>query len=290
MNHSSDVAIVVDSAASLPQEVIDHPRMQIAPMRLSIDGKTYLDREEIAPDEFYRLLKQAKEMPTTSAPSPAGFVEAIRRAENTCGAVLCITVGARFSASHDAATLAAEEIKSSNSDMQISVLDSESAAGGQGLVAMEAWRAAVDGATLGQVISTATKVVRSVGLLAYVDTFYYLWKGGRVPMIARVGASLLKIKPIFQLRDGEIKTIARPRTRRKAVRRLFELMAEHVGDHKVKATVMHADALDSAQELAKRVESEFDCEDLYVSEFTPVMGAHIGPGLVGIAFWATDSS
>jgi DegV family protein with EDD domain len=140
--------------------------------------------------------------------------------------------------------------------------------------------------SLDDVRAAAEAVAPKVRLLAFVDTLYYLWKGGRVRRIAHVGTSLLKIKPTLELARGEIKVVARPRTYRKAASRLLELMHERAEPGRIHATVCHADAADAAEDVRRRVEAEFTCEELFVSEFTPVMGAHIGPGLVGVAFWS----
>ena len=118
-----------------------------------------------------------------------------------------------------------------------------------------------------------------------MDTLYYLWKGGRVPGIAHAGASLLKLKPIFELSQSEVRSIAKPRTAHRAREKMIELMAERVADSTVHAIVMHVAAFEDAEQLRRSVGERFECSELFVSEFTPVMGAHIGPGMVGVAFW-----
>ena len=137
--------------------------------------------------------------------------------------------------------------------------------------------------------AAAEGVIPRVRLLAFVDTLYYLWKGGRVPAIARVGSSLLRIKPIFELAQGEIRTVARPRTRKRAMSRLLELMRERAEPNRIHVSVLHADAHEAAEEMRQLIEAEFRCEELFIGEFTPVMGSHIGPGLVGVAFWSECS-
>ena len=278
------MAIVVDSAASLPA-ASETPGLHVVPMGVTIDGKTYLDGRDLEPSAFYAKLRASKELPTTSAPSPARFLEAFEAAREDSGAVFCLTVGSRFSASLDSARSAVEEAKVSLPGLEVVVLDSESAAGGQGLIALEAWRAARDGGGLDEVDAAAREVIHRVRVVAFVDTLYYLWKGGRVPRIAHAGTSLLRIKPLFELARGEVRTVARPRTQRRAMARLLDLVAEGAQGRPVHATVMHADALEAAEELRQQLDAMLPCEELFVSEFTPVMGAHIGPGLVGIAYW-----
>ena len=285
VRHSPPVFVVVDSAASLPAEKVQQPQLLVVPMGVSFGESTYRDGRDLSPTDFYRLLRESPTLPTTSAPSPASFLEAFQQAAEEARSVLCLTVASHFSASFDSAKTAAREAKETLPDLEVSVLETQSAAGGEGLIALEAWRVARLGKGLEEVSSAAQRVIARVRVLAFVDTLYYLWKGGRVPRIAHEGASLLRIKPLFELIQGEVRTVARPRTHRRAVRRLLDLMRQRVGSDRIHATVMHADAADAAEELRQQVEEEFSCQELFTSEFTPVMGAHIGPGLLGIAFW-----
>ena len=200
--------------------------------------------------------------------------------------MICLTVASRFSSSAQSAMTAVERASSELPRLRIEIIDSKCAAGAEALVATETLRAARAGMTFEEVRDVALRVVSQVRLLAFVDTMYYLWKSGRVPMIAHAGTSLLKIKPIFEVYRGEIQSLARPRTRRRATDRLLSLMSERVADGPVHASVMHADAPEDAEALRERIATEFDCKELFVSEFTPVMGAHIGPGMMGVAFWS----
>ena len=279
------VGIVVDSAASLPPEAHRAKGLRVVPMRLTFGERTYADGEDLSTTQFYRMLRKSDDMPATSSPSPAAFLKGFRDASPSAQSVLCLTVASRFSSSFDSATRAAQEAGTALPGLEVTVLDSGTAAGGEGLVAMEAWRAAGDGLGLQEVKAAAEAVIRRVRLLAFVDTLRYLWKGGRVPGIAHAGASLLRLKPMFELADGEITSVARPRTTRNAVRKLKELLRLRIADGPVHAAILHADADGLAEELREWVQSDFECADTYVSEFTPVMGAHIGPGLVGVAFW-----
>ena len=276
------VQIVVDSAASLPPEMSNAPGLQVVPMRLQLGGRSYLDVVDLSPTDFYKLLRECKEPPTTSAPPPAMFREAFEKAEGS--EVLCLTVAARFSSTYDSARAAAAEYLTDNPTPNVLVLDTESAAGGQGLVALEAWRAAQAGRSLQEAAEAARTVAARVRLLASVDTLYYLSRSGRVPKIAHAGNSLIGIKPVFELARGEVRTRARPRGTRRAIRRLVKLVREAAG-RGVHAAIMHADAPQEAEELRGLAERELLCREVFVSEFTPGMGAHIGPGLLGIAYW-----
>ena len=288
MANEDQVAIVVDSAASLPAKVGEHDAVYVVPMQLNIGGRTYLDGRDLAPSEFYRLLRARAGAPTTSAPSPAQFLDAFERAARDHPNIACLTVSRSFSSSFDSARAAAQDAGVSLPHAKVAGLDTQTAAGGEGLVATEAWRVASRDAGLDEVMSAARAVVAKVSLLAFLDTLYYVWKSGRVPAVAHAATSLLQIKPVLEMARGEIHNVARPRTAARAEERMLEQMRRRIGSGPVHATVMHGDAEEQAEALRQRVESEFPCQELYVSEFSPVMGAHTGPGLLGIAFWSRD--
>ena len=270
----------------MPSGFSERPGFYVAPMTISIDGASYRDGIDITTAEFYRRLRNAETPPTTAAPPSGAFLDCFRLAAAKHESVLCLTASSRFSASLDAASLAAEDARKSTALSEIRILDSQAAAGSQALAALEAWRAAQQGATLARAEMRATRVIDRVQLLAFVDTLRYLRRSGRVPLAAHIGASLMMIKPLFKLQRSEIATIERPRTRRTAVRRMLELMRAETASRSIHAAVMHADALDDAETIRQTIAQNYDCAELYVSEFTPAMGAHIGPGLLGVAFWS----
>ena len=279
------VAVVVDSAASVPGEFRASPLAFLVPMRLHIGGATFRDGVDISSSDFYKTQRRNVEPTSTSAPAPADFLSAYEAAARVADSALVLVVSGDFSAAKQSADLARERFRDTRGDFEIRILDSRSAAGGQGLIAWEALKAASAEANLDQTEARALEIRDRVRLLAYVDTLYYLWKGGRVPGIAHAGASLLKIKPVFELRQSQIHSLARPRTTRRAGDKMIELMAERVGDAKVHAIVMHVASAEKAELLRDTVGNRFDCAELFLTEFTPVMGAHIGQGMVGVAFW-----
>jgi len=122
-----------------------------------------------------------------------------------------------------------------------------------------------------------------------LDTLHYLVKGGRVPQAAGLVNSVLKIKPVFTLNQGEAHTVALPRTVEGAMKHILSMMKEKVVSRQsLRVAVMHADAADRALELKNRISAQFDCSELFITEFTPVMGVHTGPGLVGVAFCSDE--
>ena len=213
------------------------------------------------------------------------FFQTFLELGKTSSSILCVTVSLNFSASYNAASKAASDVKQLRPEMKIDVLDSQSAAGAQGLVALEACRAAKRGDSYEMVIDAAQTVIQRVSLLAFPETLDYLRQSGRIPRMAYTGMSLLKIKPIFELSKGKIRNLAKPRTVNKASEKLVNLMSKRISGP-VHATVMHADALEVAEQLKETIALEFQCEELFLTQFSPVMGSHTGPGLLGIAFWS----
>ena len=277
------MAVVVDSAASLPIDR-DADAPILVPMLVLIGGQTYRDGVDLTPAQLYRTISEGSATPTTAAPSPQAFYEALTQAAQRANSVLCITVARRFSTAYDSAVLAAELARGRHPGLEVSVLDCGSAAGGEGLVTLAAQRSAATGATLPEVESAARDAASGVRLVAYVDTMYYLWRGGRVPGIAHAGASLLSIKPIFELANGRISRKMPARTLRSARRRLLKMVAKGVGGRPVTVCVMHAGVPEVAAAVEDALSDTIDCREIYVAEFSAVMGTHIGPGALGVAY------
>jgi DegV family protein with EDD domain len=280
------VAIVTDTTACIPQEQVAEYDIEIVPVQLIFEDKTYRDGIDISPTEFYALLRQAKKPPTTSASSPDPYFEAYRKASQRAQSILCLTLPSKFSAMFNSALVAKQMVKTALPDVVIEVIDCTTAAAGQGLVALAAARAAASGKDLDEVIKIASNVMERVNLFATLDTLHYLVKSGRVPQAAALVNSLLKIKPVFTLNHADARTVALPRTITSAMKRMLKLMEQKVvKGQPLHVAVMHADALDKAIALRDRIASQFNCTELFITEFTPVMGVHTGPGLLGVAFY-----
>ena len=283
------VAIVTDSTSCLPQEEVERYSIEVVPVNLVHEGRVYRDGKDLTAEEFYRLLKKAKKLPTTSPASPGDYLEVFRRVGEKARSILCISVSGKLSGMFDSARAAAELATDVLPRTTIQVLDSGTAAMAQGFVVLAAARAARLGNNLQEVMEAATRIMPRVELVAVLDTLYYLARGGRVPMVAAWAASLLQIKPILMLSRGEVGLLERVRTRKKAFSRLVEIMRERVGGKRpLHASVFHAQALEEARALGEEIVREFQPQELYLTEFTPVMGVHAGPGVVGLAYYAED--
>jgi DegV family protein with EDD domain len=258
----------------------------VVPVQLIIEDKTYRDGVDISADEFYTLLRNAKNMPSTSSSSPVPYVEAYRNAARKAQSILCLTEPSKFSAMYDSARIAAETARTTLQEITIEVIDCTTAAAGQGLVALAAAKAAALNKPLAEVKSLTENTMSKINLFASLDTLKYLVKSGRVPQAAALVNSILNIKPVFTLNHADPHTIALPRTTKSATNRILKLMEKAaIKGQPLHVAVMHADALEQAINLKNRITSRFECREIFITEFTPVMGVHTGPGLFGVAFY-----
>ena len=283
------VAIVTDTTACIPREQVEEYAIELVPIQIIFGDKVYLDGIDISPAEFYTLLRQAEKLPTTSGSLPGPFLEAYCKASQRAPSILCITLSSKLSGVFNSARLAMEMAKEALPNVVIEVIDCGTAAAAQGLVVLAAAKAAALGKSLVEVVDIARSVMPRVNLFATLDTLYYLVKGGRVPKVAALASSLLKIKPIFTVNGGEAHPVTNVRTNPGAMKRILKIMGQKiVKGQPLHVAVMHADALDRAIVLRNQISSRFDCAELFITEFTPVMGAHTGPGVIGVAFYSGE--
>jgi len=281
------VTVVVDSSSCLPQDLQQASGIIVVPHQLITNDLVYRDGVDIQPGEFYQLQQNNGSRTTTSAPAPQAFLDAFQQAGEGGNDVLCLTVSPRFSAATlDSARIAMRMAQEQDSGQQISVMDSQAAAGAEGFIALEAARAATRGATLQELVESTQRLIPRVHLLAFLDTLHYLGRSGKITKVKAWAGSLLGLKPLTELSHGEARLISKPRSRAKAMVQLLGVAQERMGQSPAHVNVMHANAPDDAAELRQKVESTLNCREIFVSEFTPVMGAHTGPGVLGLAFYA----
>lgn len=275
-------AVVTDSAANLPPELIKRHHILVVPVLVHLDGREYHDGVDIAPADVYRYLRTSPNgtLPKTSTPSVGDFVRVYTQAAQEAEEIVSIHLSKELSGVYQTACLARDLV-----DAPIHVLDCRSAAIGCGFAALEAARLAEAGADAEAVLERARQIARRTHVYAALETLYYLHRGGHMPAIASIAGSALKICPILSVSDGHAHLVELPRTRRRAVARLLDLLAASADTSPVHAAVMHADAPEEAEDLRAEVAARFACRELFITEFTPVMGAHTGPGLIGLAWW-----
>jgi DegV family protein with EDD domain len=281
------VAIITDSACSIPQEMQEEHQIVTVPFAFLFGETSYVDNVSLGWQEFYSLLKAARRLPTTASPPPGAFLEAFREAYHQGSReVLCIVTSSQLTATYTAACDGAALAKQEMADLRIKVIDSRCAAAALGFMVIAAARAAANGAALEEAANRAETLRPRLYMLGVLDTLEYLAKGGRVPQVAAWLFALLQVKHIFQLHDGEISRLGAVRTKPRAVTRLLQMVRHRLElENPLHAIVFHTRAAEEAEELAEKVREEFRPTELFISQFSQVMSIHTGPGLVGLAFY-----
>lgn len=278
------IAVVTDSAACIPAELVQKYDIHVVPFELVWNGQSYRDGIDITPTEFYRRLRESNSWPTTSQPALGDFATLYARLGQEVDGIVSVHVPGELSATLQTARLAAEQ----DSPVPVRVIDSRSAAIAEGFVVLAAARAAAAGGSLEEVAAAAEAAIPRVGLFATLETLEYLHRGGRIGEAAALLGSRLRIHPVLYLAEGRVKVAGVTRSRHKAMEQMLDLMAEQVGERPMCVSVFHADALQEVAWVESRVRARFDCQEFYTTEFTPVMGAHTGPGVIGLAFCARE--
>lgn len=281
------VAIITDSTCCLPKELVEKYDISLAPILIIYRGNSYRDGVDISPGEVYTIMRRRNDLPTTSTPSTGDFLSTYCQLSQKAESILCITLTGLQSKTYEAAQIARDQAKEIIPGTAIELIDSRAVAGALGFVVLEAARIASEEAELAQVAGAARNMIGRVNHLAMLDTLFYLARSGRIGRAAAWAGSILDLKPIVEHSTsvGETTPVARPRTKAKAIARMLELMAERVGNSTVHAMVHHADEPEEGKRLKAEIGSRFDCAELYLTEFTPGMGVHAGPGVLAISFY-----
>lgn len=276
------ISIVTDSTAYLSPDLVDLYDIRVIPLNVIFPDRTYLDGVDIAPAEFFDQLENSSELPTTSQPSAGRFEELYRElVEEGAEAIISIHISAALSGTVSSAQVA----KANLPDIPIYVIDSKFTAMAQGFLVLEAARALRAGVSAEKVVDMIEGLIPRMNIIFVVDTLKYLHKGGRIGGAAALFGTALGIKPLLFLNDGRVDTLEKIRTKKKAQTRLVDIVAEEATGKKLHCTIIHGDALQEAEALLEEVTARCDCVESYISEVSPVIGTHIGPGAVGACFY-----
>ena len=271
------VRIVTDSAGDLPSETAEQLGITVVPVTVFFGEEAYLDGVEMDAETFFQRLPTSPQLPRTSQPSVAQFVDAYTALVDEGHDILSVHVSGKLSGTLNSARLAREEFGKGN----IEVLDAEGASLGVGLIALEAARKAQAGGSLEEVTAAAQDAVRSMRVFFVLDTLEYLVKGGRISKTQGLVGGLLNVKPILHITDGEVHPFQRVRSRAKALQRIRELVRE--GGPYAEIGVLYATDPDEAAALASDVADLAPGMPVVVGRIGPGIGAHAGPGAVGVA-------
>jgi len=278
------VAVITDSVACLNRELAEKYEINIIPINFFAGGKIYKDWVDITPSEAYKLFLDDPDSFNTSAASPADCLGVYEKASRSAPNILCITLSTKLSTMYNAAVDAVDLARTELPGVTIVVMDSGSATPSEGMIALAAARAAAAGQDLPEVIRTAEEVKSRVSAIVLLDTIRHVYRSGRIPKIASLVGAALNIRPILTI-SGVVHFSGMVHSRKQGIERILQMMRDKVGDRPVHVAVTHAFAPDEAEKLKERVATEFNCIEIWLSEFSPVMGFACGTGTVGVAFY-----
>jgi DegV family protein with EDD domain len=279
------VAIVTDSTADLPSELVEAYGIRVVPQVLIMGDQTWLDGVDIDPPTFYQLLQTSPHFPSTSQPSVRDFHEVFVELSKEADGIAAILISNELSGTMNSALAA----KASLPQVPIEIVDSRGTSMMLGLIVLAAARAAAEGKDLQAVADTARALVGKTHVYFVVDTLEYLHRGGRIGAAARLFGTALNLKPVLTIREGIIQPVTKVRTRRKSLQTVHELVQEQLrGKTRIQMAVVHVAAPQEAAQFVEQLKAKFQPVELIKSECGPVVGTHAGPGTVGVAFYAEN--
>jgi len=272
------VAVITDSTAYLPDDLLTGTGIDVVPVQVVIGGRAYDETEpEASPHRVAEALR-AWQPVTTSRPSPERFRRAFVEAqESGATAIACATLSSRMSGTYEAALMAAKDV-----DIDVHVIDSRTVGMGLGFAVLAGAQAASSGAPIDEVDDIIVRKAHGSTSLFYVDTLEYLRRGGRISAARAAVGQALQVKPILQILDGEVVPLERVRTTSKAMARLTELALAATLGRSVEIAVQHLDAADRAHDLAATLRGYLTNTRIVECPLGAVVGAHTGPGIVAV--------
>jgi DegV family protein with EDD domain len=272
------VHIVTDSTADLPAGLAETYGITVVPLRVMFGMDTYRDKIDISENEFYHRLENSRDLPKTSQPSTGEFEDVYRRLLADGNPVFSVHLSSKLSGTLNSAHTAATAVASLG---EVRTFDTKQVSIGIAFIAMCLARAASSGASLDDLQKLAEEASNKTQLLFFVDTLEYLQRGGRIGRASAFIGSLLSVKPLLTIEDGEVRPVERVRTRSKAIDRVYEWISGHSGLSKI--AVGATPPLEDRGKLAEKIRGQFPGTKMYEFVLGPVVGTYAGPGLLGAA-------
>jgi len=272
------IKIVTDSTSDLPKALADELGITVVPVYVLFGNNTYRDRIDISENEFYDKLLNYPVHPTTSQPSPQDFADVYSELAKDADGIISVHISSKLSGTYNSAMQAKEMVKAS---CPIEVIDSSNVSMGLGLIAIRAAQLAGSGNTFQQVVEEIRQLIPKIHVWALFDTLKYLAKGGRVGKAKAMMGSVLNIKPLLIVKDGELMPATKARSREKGIDLLFDYAVKSTGIQDL--AVVYTTTLDEAQALADRMGAIFERERIKIARLGPALGVHAGPGTLVVA-------
>lgn len=275
--------IVTDRGMDLTAEQLEGLDIHSVPLMLTLDGKTYRSGEDIQPDQFYRLLASTNSFPTTSQPSAGDFADLYRKLAQTDPDILSIHISSGLSGTANAARAAVELVP----EAKVTIVDTKTLSGAEGWQVEAAARAAKAGWPLEHIVALLDRIRAAVDTLYTLATLKYLIHGGRISHIKGLMASVLNIKPLIgvEKEKGIYTQRGQARMLEQAILKIADTVAQqYAPGSALRLQVMHGANPEGAATLREKLDKLFKCTWLPTSSIAPVLGAHTGPGLVGLVY------
>jgi DegV family protein with EDD domain len=277
------VAVVTDSSAYIPRELVNNLNISIVPLVVIWENETLEDGVDILPEQFYNRLKTAKNMPTTSQVSVPNMHKTFTHLVEQGYDVLGIFISGKLSGTMQSAIQGQNEMASGKD--KVTLVDSYSTAMAMGFHVLEAAKAAAAGASVAECNKVAEEAQKNSGVYFVVDTLEFLHRGGRIGGARRFLGSALNVKPILTISEGKIEPAGSVRTKAKAMNHMIELIQEQCkGKGKIRLATLHANSEKDAKEILAKAGKELNAVESVLSEVSPAIGTHTGPGTVGLAY------
>ena len=276
------IAIVSDSSAYIPKELVIKHNLTIVPMTVNWLGKTYLDGVDIEANDFYKQMAESKEMATTSQVTTGAFLEVFKKLLDEGKDVLYLGISKGLSATTDSAIAAKKEL---GDPENLIVWNTSLVSMALTLMVLEVARAAENGASLQECFELAQDAYPRIGVYFTVNNLEYLHRGGRINSAKRLLGSVLDLKPIMMIRDGKIELVESVRSQKKALSRMVDLIEKDIdGRSPVRIGPFHALAYDEMLAMEAIAVEKLHPIEIIRSEVSPVIGSHVGPGTVSMAY------
>jgi DegV family protein with EDD domain len=287
MSSSLLTAIVTDSTACIPSVMRESLNITEIPYYIHKGGEVLRDLVTIQRDEFLSYLPAANPLPTTACPGTGDYLNAYETlAGNGTRNIISIHMTSKGSGAYQAAMNAAAMLHSKLPKIRIEVIDTLNVALCQGWIAIEAARDALLGISVNDILEKIRKMIPITRMIQTADTLRYLYMGGRIGKAAQLVGSMLSLKPLISMEKGEIMALGVTRGLNKAYEKMVENLIRIVGEStSVKIAYMHAGALQNIFHLKEMVESRLQVVESFISELTPALMVHTGPGTTGFCFY-----
>ncbi len=285
------IAVMTDTVSYMPEEVANKYNITLIPTYIIIDGESHPENQ-LNLVKFYANMPKWKEknnLPTTSSPSPDDFVRAYRKLSKDYASIVYIGYSEHLGMTVKAASLAKDLVKDELAKTNIEVLDSRSWGGAQMMVTLESARAANAGSDLKEVLEIANGMIKKVNLIILSDDLYYLAKGGRIHQARPWADSKISNTALLKLdasTEGKTTPLARCKTKGIALNTLFDVVKGYPSDSKLHVAINHADVLVEAEQLKEKALSQFQCEEVFISNIGPLVTIHVGLGTRVFSWWA----